>query len=108
MLNITIGSETRKIGDADPRWIHEQVDRRRAAGERVCVRIAVHEGDVNMVLSTPGCPMGCGGGRAPNPKEALIFELWEKLHLNTERFSGGNVIAFLEQLLHALGLRKAA
>ena len=46
---------------------------------------------------------GAGGGRQPNRYEKKVFDLWKKLHLHEESFSGGNVIAFLNQVQHIVG-----
>jgi hypothetical protein len=55
-----------------------------------------------MRLSTPACAVNGGGGRAPNPEEKAIFDLWKKHGLNQMDFSGGNVIAFFKQLKNIL------
>ena len=99
MIRIKIGSnEPREFKDASPDRINEQISLRRKDGVAVCVRVSIEEGSINMVLSTLGCQSGEGSGRPPNEQEKKIFGLWEKLHLNKESFTGGNLVAFLKQV----------
>ena len=103
MIRIKIGSnEPREFKDVGPDWINEQINLRRRDGVAVCVRVFIEEGSINMVLSTPGCQGGGDGGRSPNEQEKQIFGLWEKLHLNKESFTGGNLVAFLKQVSRLL------
>jgi len=54
---------------------------------------------VNLALATPTCASrGGGGGRPLNTKEQGVAALWEQLHLNTQEFTGGNLVAFLRQV----------
>lgn len=99
MVTIQIGTETRGLGDASPSWINEQISRRRSDSLTVCVQVRVQEPGLDLILRTPTCGgMGGGGGRAPNERERMAFELWDRLHLNEASFTGGNVTAFLQQL----------
>jgi hypothetical protein len=99
MITIRINDEERDLSGADEQWINQQINRRRAAGETVCVRITIHEDNINVVLATPTCGGGGGGGRPPNPREGAVLDLWDKRGLNEASFTGGNVVAFLKQLL---------
>jgi hypothetical protein len=98
MIKIRIGEVERDLGSADESWINQQINRRRADGQSVCVRVSVKEGDLDMILSTPTCGSSGGGGRPPRPSERTIFNLWNQRKLNESDFSGGNLIAFLKQL----------
>lgn len=99
MISVRIGNTERKIEDAGETWVNQEINRRQSDGQSVCVRITIKEGDLDMALSTPNCPMGGGGrGRMPNGHEQAVFDLWDKLGLNSGRFSGGQVVAFLKQL----------
>jgi len=102
-ITVTVGDLSGSLGQLDENAITNQVNKRRATGTAVCVLVRVSEpgAGVDMVLSSPGCGGG-GGGRAPNAKEAALFALWAKHHLDTNMFSGGDVIAFLKQLQRAL------
>jgi hypothetical protein len=53
-----------------------------------------------MVLSTPHCSHGHGGGRRPNEKEEEILKLWEKEHLNEPSWTAGNLFAFVKKVHH--------
>jgi hypothetical protein len=98
MINVVIGATERPVEQADQSWINEQINRRRNGGDSVCVRVRIEQNDLNMVLSTPNCGGGSGGGRAPTERERRIFDLWEQRGLNRPHFTGGEVIAFLRQL----------
>ena len=102
MINIRIGETERDIDSATESWINQQINRRRADGVSVCVRVIVKEGDLDMILSTPTCEPSGGGGRPPRPREKSVFNLWNQRGLNEANFAGGNLIAFLKQLKHIL------
>jgi len=97
MVTITIGGESRDVGDVAESWITQQIERRRKDGVPVCVRVEIKLTGLQMALSTPGCGSVGGGGRAPNDNEREVFAIWEKLGLNRADFSPGSVIAFLKQ-----------
>ena len=98
MITIKIGSSEQSYENADESWINQQINGRRRDGQSVCVRVVINNGSINMVLSTPNCATGGGGGRSPNLQEQRIFDLWDKHGLNKTDFHGGNLIAFLKQL----------
>ncbi len=98
MIKIIIGEAERELGAIDESWVTQQINRRRADGLSVCVRVFVKEGGLDMILSTPNCePIG-GGRRPPRPDEKSVINLWEQEKLNEPDFTGGNLIAFLKQL----------
>jgi hypothetical protein len=98
MIKVRIGESERELSDATPQWINEQIGRRREDGISVCVQVLINTGSVNLALSTPTCGGGGGSGRPPNPQERELLSLWERLHLNTQDFSSGNLVAFLKQI----------
>ena len=102
MVSIRIGEETRSIADASESWIAQQVNRRRADGQNVCVEVSINTLGLNIRLATPGCMAGVGGGRPPTANERAVFELWAKRGLDSSNFTGGNLIAFLHQLRRLL------
>lgn len=102
MITIRIGAAERPISDASESWINEQINRRRADNAPVCVQVIIREGGLDMILSTPGCPSTGGGYRAPNDRESRVFELWRKLHLDSDKFNGGSLNAFIKQVVHSL------
>jgi len=97
MIRVRIGDAERELSSVSESWINQQINRRCADGQSVCVRVIIHQDQLNMTLSTPSCPKG-SGGRPPNRYEEQVFDLWGKRGLNQEQFTGGNLIAFLKQL----------
>jgi len=97
-IRVKIGSVENDIKDADPNWINEQINRRRADGALVCVQVTIIWESVDLLLSTSDCPRFTGGTRPLSVRENEIFDLWNKLHLNDKDFSGGNLVAFLRQI----------
>jgi hypothetical protein len=103
MVHVQIGTNERKIQDADPSWVHQQINRRRQDAQTVCVKIQIDDHRANMRLTTPGCDEVGGGNRPPNAQEKEIFALWDRHGLNRDDFSGGNVVEFLKRLIRLLG-----
>lgn len=102
MIRIRIGDAERELANAAENWINQQINRRREDGQTVCVKVSIHEGDLNLVLSTPACAASGGGSRPPCPREKEVFDLWNHRGLNDADFTGGNLVAFLKQLKHLL------
>lgn len=98
LILIRIGEEERQFDAADEHWITQQLNRRRNDGITPCVKVTVHQGDLDLVLATAGCASGPGGGRCPTQQENAIFDLWQSRGLNDSGFSAGNLVAFIEQL----------
>lgn len=102
MITIKIGeSEERNYKDLGSDWINQQINQRRKDGIAVCVRVQIKAGHISMILTTPACQR-CPGGRPPEDDEKRIFALWDKMHLNSEDFTGGNLVAFLKQVSNFL------
>ena len=101
-VTVRIGQDTRDLDTASESWINDQLNRRRHDGQNICVQITVLGGDGQLVLSTPGCGAGEGGGRQATSREMNILDLWKKLQLNQPTFTGGNLVAFLKQLRRML------
>lgn len=103
MIKIQIANEERQIDTADVQWINQQINRRREEGHRVCVRVLIHEGGLDMILSSTNCETRVGGvGRPPRPQEKKVFDLWDQRGLSSADFTGGNLVAFLQQIKHFL------
>ncbi len=102
-ITVRIGSAERDLRDADAGWITSQIRQHRAAGEAVCVVLSVTLDRMNLRLATPTCSSGGGGGRPPNTREAEIIALWSARGLNQPDFAPGNLVAFLRQLVQAVG-----
>lgn len=97
-ITIKIANEERQIESVDPQWINQQINRRKADGENVCVRVSVHGPGIELYFATPTCGGGGGRGRPFTAVEQAIVDLWLKLGLSEQSFTGGNVVAFLKQL----------
>lgn len=103
MIKIRIANEERQIDTADVQWINQQINRRREEGHPVCVRVIIHEGGLDMILSSANCETNAGGGgRPPSLQEKKVFDLWDQRGLKRADFAGGNLVAFLQQLKHFL------
>jgi hypothetical protein len=101
MIRISIGGNEKPLEDATPSWIRDQIEDRRHNRSSVCVRVTIHSGSLNMVLSTPACAAaggGSGGTRPPSPSEQEIFDLWEKRGMNSDSFNVGQLTAFLSEI----------
>ena len=96
MITVTVNGT--QLGTDDIGAIGPQINRRLADDLRVCVKVQVREGSINMILSTPQCALAPGNTRPPTSEEQRIFDLWEKLGLDKQGFAGGQVVAFLQQL----------
>ena len=101
MVTVKIGASSRDFDSVeriDESWINQQIRGLKKDNHPVCVRVTIHEGSLNMTLTTPECPAAGVGGRPPNRDEARAFDLWDKHGLNRGDFQGGNLIAFFKQL----------
>ena len=98
MSYIKIGTEQRALSDANEQWISEQLRRRKADGASVCVQVALKTSSIDVVLFTPDCSGGAGGGRPPTEQEKDLFALWAKRGLNDPNYSIGNLVSFLKQV----------
>lgn len=103
MITVRIGDSERDLYGIDESWIIDQISKRRKDGLFVWIQVIIEErADINMVLSTPGCPRSGGSSRPPNAKEQEIFDLWDKHGLNKTDFSEGLLVSFLKQVQHKI------
>lgn len=63
-----------------------------------CVRVEIELDNANVLLSTPRCQKGAGGGWNPNEKEEAILEAWVKNGMNNPQTGIKNLIDFLNDL----------
>lgn len=106
LIKIHIENNERQFDDVynvDESWINQQINKRKEKKEKVCVRVYIKNEFIDILLTTPACGRDRVGGRAPNPREREIFNLWERRGLREENFSGGNLIAFFKQLRKIIG-----
>lgn len=104
MIRIEIGTAERDLGNATPSWINQQINRRRADGQTVCVRVHVDCPGINLRLSTPTCGGGTPGGPPPTGEEKRIIDLWKDRGLTERNFKGGDLVSFLRQLESQVGV----
>lgn len=100
MITIRIAEAERDMNNIDESWINQQINRRRADGLSVCVRVIVREDDLNLILSTPTCSASGGSGRPLQPREKAVFDFWNKCGLSESDFTAGDLIGFLRKLRH--------
>lgn len=98
MIRISIDGIERTFEQYSPSWLKEEIESRRKAGEAVCVRVTIKSGSLDLILGTPACASGGGGGRAPNPQEKELFGLWAERGMNSNDFNVGQLNAFLNEI----------
>lgn len=89
-----IGGVERRLEEVEDSWINQQINRRRASREAVCVMVRIDAATAKVTLATPACG-GAGGGRPATAEERRIIDLWRRHRLDTHDFTGGKLIAFL-------------
>lgn len=97
MVRVTIGDVARDNENISERWINQQISRRNQDGAPLCVKVEIDESNITMGLSSPACVGISGGTWQPNHLEEKIYNLWVKHKLDTTKFHGGDLIAFLKQ-----------
>lgn len=99
MIKIKI-AENEHLGDPlDEGWVHQQINRRREAGEAVCIRVFIEKDGVDIVLSTKNCvSSGLPSIIKPRPLEKKIIQLWEERGMNTLNFTSRDLVIFINQL----------
>lgn len=102
-VTVRIGQETRDLEAANESWINDQFHRRRQDGQNVCVRVIVDAGDVDIVLSTPGCATGGGGGRQATSAEFGHLRPVGQTSPQSARLYGWKSHRVLKQLRRMIG-----
>jgi len=97
MNRIRIGESEKPLNEVNESWITHQVRQRREDGQSVCAQVFLQGDNVHLVLSTPQCANGSGGGRQANEREQELINKWNERHLNRHDWAVGNLIAFLKQ-----------
>lgn len=102
MNSIKIGNEQRPLAEVDAQWITQQINGRRKDGMVVCVVVEITAGDIDVRFATPTCGGRGGGSRHLTALEHQALDLWQQHHLNNEKFSPGDVVAFVRQVLRLI------
>ena len=97
MSTIQIGENEQSFCDVSESWIHQHVGQRKDDGRSVCARVLLKSDSVDLFLGTPQCPRGVGAPRPLTQKEQELADIWNKLHLNTDKWTAGNLTAFVKQ-----------
>lgn len=105
MIELKIGPNSRSfnnVNEIDESWIVRQVTG--SGNNRIppCIRIAIEEGAINMLLATQGCASSGGGSRLPNREESRIFELWREMKLDGKNFQMERFITFFKRVRNLL------
>lgn len=100
MIKVMIDRTARVDSEISPQWISDQVSKGRAAHGTVCVRVDIDLDNVHLSLSTPACHAGGAAGRPLNSEERQLLNNWAKLHLDTDRFAGNELVAFVRPFIH--------
>lgn len=98
MSTIRIGAAEKPLDHAHDHWVEHEVKSQRRHGGMVCVFVRLIGHAVDLILSTPGCACGRGGGRQPNPRECEILKEWDERGLNRSDWSAHNLINFLRHI----------
>lgn len=103
MIRVQINSEERTFapGDLPERWIAQEIGKARESSLPVCVRVHIQSDGLDIGFASAGCGGG-GGGRAAQPHETAIIELWREHRLSDREPNPGSVIAFLKQVRNHL------
>ena len=96
-MTVTLTINGKHVPTTDAAEINQQVNRRRDDGAAICVHVRIEANGINLSFGTPGC--GGGGGRQQlSEREQRVLESWRRHGLLDYKFSGGNVVAFLQEL----------
>lgn len=99
MITLKIGTSERRDGNIDAKWIQDQVNSRKRAGEPICVKFHIDGGDVNLRLASRDCNSARGGQpRYFSRKEELIIDNWRQKGFSEKGVSTGMVVSFWEFL----------
>jgi hypothetical protein len=85
MVTIRIGTSQVELNELREDWLAEQISRRRAGGQNICLEVRIAAERLSMRLDTFGCPVG-GPTREPTQSEQSIFDLWTRCGLEQPDF----------------------
>jgi len=82
----------------DESTITRTINSFKAKDMAVCVQINIKTPGIDVLLTTDACGPSGGSGRQATAQEQALFDLWRRHDLQTGRFAGGQLIAFLKKL----------
>lgn len=98
MITVYINDKTKQFDDPGfDRWVAEAIERRREDGAPLCVRVRLVLDNVDLTLSSYGCPAAFGS-RSANSKETKIIDLWTARGMQNADFTAGSLLGFLHEL----------
>jgi hypothetical protein len=100
-VSITIGDENRAYPSASKDWINKAFARARKQGVLPVVTVQISQPGLVLGLATPGS--GRGGGGSLTPAQNRIVEAWMRHRMTSTNYTGGNLIAFLNDLERLIG-----
>jgi hypothetical protein len=95
---IKIGNIEKPLDHAHDHWVEREIHHQRHQNRTVCVLVRLICHPVDIMLATPGCACGGGGGRQPNATERKIFREWNERGLNRLDWTIHNLIHFLKHV----------
>jgi hypothetical protein len=102
VIRVRIGDVERDYQDVDAQWVHQQVHGWTSEHGRLpCVQVTVNVNDFNLIaqtLATCGAQVVSGRPGRPSDDEQRVFERWNRLKMNEEKWTSGNLTAFLQEL----------
>jgi len=96
-VSITVGDETRSYASATKDWINKAFSLAKRQGFLPSVTIQINQPGLVLGLATPSAARG-GGGGVLTPLQNRIVEAWMRHHMSSDSYTGGNLIAFLNDL----------
>lgn len=75
-IRIRIGQEERDLNQADEHWITSRIRQQEADHGSVCIRVFIKAGDVDIILSSGGCPTSGGGGGERLRQKNMKFSIF--------------------------------
>ena len=98
MIRVRIGGTfDYYLEDAREQEIIAQIQGRRNDGSLVCVEVLIEKSNLRLTLVSRDCGFAASN-RTLDRREREIVELWQKMHMSTGDFTGGNLVGFLKQL----------
>lgn len=96
-VRISIGDETRTFRAATKDWINKLFAHAHAQGILPAVIVQIDQPGLVLGLATPGAGRGGGGGLL-SASQNNIVDAWLRHHMGSNKYTGGNLIAFLNDL----------
>lgn len=96
-VTITIGDETKSYKAATKDWVNRLFAQARRVGLLPAVQVHISQPGLVLGLATPGSGSG-GGSGSLSPAQRDIVDAWLRHHMVSDKYTGGNLIAFLNDL----------